>query len=808
MSTVGKKVFFEVNGTLMCSVQTQGNAGLIFRAEGCDILIDNLKISEIQTGGATLVGLIAEKNEITVSPYEPYDFMNGAGLLLSYSGGTRVNPVDNSEVSYTVNGSYRELSNGYGYFYDASEVCFSYKGYSCTVNITVDDKGMTKSEYLCSDAYKRRRELAYTAYDTLNANGFLKTTASYSRLFELLSAAYLYPSSESHEEVIDRFLSMAEETVFETRGSVGAEDFIAIDLLLLAGNERLNISEELRNRLKNYFLGLDFSNPAEELSENHRITYYAIGILAFEYYPDGTFFNGLSADENKALYKDYILDWIDFRLKYGMGEYDSANYYTVDFAALETIYTFTDDVELKRRVYEMLMYLYTDAALDSNNSVMGGAQCRLYVNTLQSGEITALNIFFGDYILPAKSYTLQMLPLCYSEFLPQQSLIELKADQQTVYIHAEKRRIYTIPDDSKLMGMLTKYAYVTPDYIIGSLVESDNLPSISYKRGDKYYADTGTYDKPTRILPDFQAVGFSINIRGNSLLNIIDSHPGGAYTALSGAHSYFSGDHGCHCARYGQHEHTALGIRHITDQSLPQFSHFYINKAEFDEVIESDGWIILRSGDVYAALRPIAGSSVTDSAAYEWGSGEELFAKTPLSQLEVKINSPDSAFIAEVYSKSEIGEFSDFTERICASEITYDGNTLTYTNLAGDTLSLDYESETLYRNGRKKVYTGAYSDYCAWYIKSGWGTDEINYISFATPQDNYANVYKNGNNLYRIIPMTEAGRLFVPVYDENGFMQSVTEYSGKEAAEAIGAKVKAIVLDSTENLKPITRQSY
>ena len=808
ITTVGQKVFFEVNETLTCAEQAQRNAGLIFRAEGCDILIDNLKISEIATRGATLTGLIAAKTKVTVSPYEPYDFINGVGLLLSYSSGTRVNPVNNADVSYTVSGNYRELSNGYGYFYGDSEVCFTYKGHSCTVSITVNDNGMTKGEYLCADVYKRRQELAYIAYDTLNTNGFLKTTAGYSRLFELLSAAYLYPASESHEEIISHFLKIAEETVFETRGSIGAEDFIAIDLLLLACNERLNISAGLRSRLDNYFLGLDFSNPEEILSENHRMTYYAIGILAAEHYPDGTFFNGLSARQNKELYKGYILDWIDFRLKYGMGEYDSPNYYTIDFAALETIYTFTNDTELKRRVYEMLMYLYTDAALDSNNGVMGGAQSRLYVNTLRTGEIPALDVFFDDCITPDKNYTLQMLPLCYSEFLPQQSLIEQKADRKAAYIHAEKRRIYTIPDDPKLTGMLTKYAYVTPDYIIGSLVESDNLPETSYKSGDKYYVNTGTFSKPTRVLPDFQAVGFSINIRGNPLLNIIDSHPGGGYNALSGAHSYFSGDHGCHCARYGQHEHTVLGIRRITDKELPQFSHFYINKSEFDEIIERSGWIILRSGDVYAALRPLADSTVNGAAAYEWGSDEELFSKTPLSQLEVKINSADSAFIAEVYSRSEIGEFNEFADRICSAEIIYTGNTLTYTNLAGDTLTLDYAGETLYRNGRKKVYTGAYSDYCADYVKSGWGADIINYASFTTPRENYVNVYKMGAGLYKIIPLTQRGRLFAAVYDENGYMQSVSEYMGKEEFEISGERVKAIVLDSTETMKPVTLQAY
>lgn len=806
--TIGQKAMFEVNGKITCADITSRTPSLRFRAENCEILIDNVSVSSLTNRGATMTALVAQKQQHTVSSYEPYNFIENSGLVALYSGNTRVNPVSVGLTEYKVEGDYRELSNGYGYFYSDSTVTFTYKGFTCTVEIKVDNKGLTKGECLSETVYKRRQELAYAAYYSLNNSGISKSSASYSRLFDLLSAPYLYPTSEQHDEVVDLFLTMAEETDFKTRGSVGAEDFIAIDLILLRGNEKLNISEELKKRIDDYFIRLDFSDPEEGLSENHRMTYYAIGIAAFERYPDAVFFNGLGAEENKELYKGYILDWIDFRMKYGMGEYDSANYYTIDFAALETIYTYTKDAELKRKVYEMLMYLYTDAALDSNNSVLGGAQSRLYVNSLNSCKLTALDIIFDNYITPDKSFTLQMLPLCYSEFVPQQSLIELKADQRESYINIEKRRMYTIPDDYELMGAVTKYSFVTPDYIIGSLVESDNLPENAYKKNNKYYVDTGTYAEATRVLPDFQAIGFNINLNGNSLLNIIDSHPGGEYSVLSGAHNYFAGDHGCHCARYGQHEHTVLGIRHIKDKSLPQFSHFYVNKNEFDEVIEEKGWIILRSGTAYAAIKPIDLNNPDMETAYEWGSEEELFAKTPLSQLEVKINSADTAFIAEAYSESEIGDFLNFVERILATVMSVTDNTLTYTNIAGEKLVLDYESEVFSVDGNEQKYADKYTDSGNQYISSEWGNSSVLYHTLETPQDNYVNVYKKGLNLYKVIPMRENGELFVAIYDNNGRMQSIEKKTDEEVAEYSGARVKALLWEDVNSIKPITAQSY
>ena len=801
--TLNQKAYFEVNGAVTCAEITARTAGLCFRAESCDVLIDNISVYSISTGGGSFSGITAQKDTHTISSYAPYDFLRGSGVLALFGSNSKVNQINSDDVQYKVEGSYKELSRGFGYFYSDSVVTFTYKNRSCTVNIKIDNGGMSKGEYLAQTVYKRRRELAYIAYYTLNNSGFNKTTAGYSRLFELLSAAYLYPTTEQHDEVIKLFMDIEDTTKYETRGT-GASDFISIDLMLLRFNDALNISDETRERLDAFFKGLNLSDPVEELSENHRITYYAIAIAAFEKYPDAVFFNGKSADENKEIYKQYILDWIEYRSKYGMGEYDSHNYYNVDFAALETIYTYTRDIELKRRVYEMLMYLYTDAAMNSVGSVMGGAQSRAYVNTLTPFEITSLDVILDNYKYPDKGLTLQMMPLCYSEFVPQQSLIEYRADPSDTYIYAQKRMLYTIPDDVSIAKTFTKHSYVTPEYIIGSRVEDCAMPKDAYIKWDNYYVNTGAYSVDTRILPDFQTVDFCIGIGGNSLLSIFDSHPGGNYTTLSGAHSYFAGDHGCHCAKYAQHEHTVLGIRHITNKKLPQFSHFYINKGEFDEVIEQNGRIILRSGDVYAALIPVNINQPSADTPYEWGSAEELFAGKPLSELEVKINSPDSCFAAEVYSKNEIGSFEEFKQKILAAGISYAGDVLTYTNIAGDVMELNYKTGALNRNGKQKAYIGNYSDYCRGYIKSVWADHTLVYPLFSTPAENYVNVYKSGLDKYKVIPMNSKGVVCAAVYNDDGALSFVEYISDGKPAEYSGASVKAFLWENMNSIKPVT----
>lgn len=158
ISTLGRKTIFEVNGTILCADSAQALPELVFRAEGCDVLVDDLQISKIVTGGATYNGLAAAKTEHTISAHEPYDFLRESGLYRLYSGGTRVNDVNIDDVDYAVHGEYKELSRGYGYFYGKAEVVFAYQGKSCSIEIDVDDN-KPKGQYLCDTMYKRRQQL-------------------------------------------------------------------------------------------------------------------------------------------------------------------------------------------------------------------------------------------------------------------------------------------------------------------------------------------------------------------------------------------------------------------------------------------------------------------------------------------------------------------------------------------------------------------------------------------------------------------------------------------------------------------------
>ena len=207
---------------------------------------------------------------------------------------------------------------------------------------------------------------------------------------------------------------------------------------------------------------------------------------------------------------------------------------------------------------------------------------------------------------------------------------------------------------------------------------------------------------------------------------------------------------------------------------------------------------------MYAAVYPIA----ADGSAYSYGSEDELLANTPLSELEIKVNCPDTAFVAEVYDSSEVGSFENFVMEMSEKKPVFSGNTLEYTSYRGDLLKLNYSTNELYRNGNINTYIGAFSDYTDQYLKSEWGKNEVIYSEFSTPNENYVSIYKTGLNSYKVSPINAEGTVFVASYDENGRMETVKKITTDEEFSITGKTVKAIVFNNMDELVPLIKQYY
>jgi len=119
--------------------------------------------------------------------------------------------------------------------------------------------------------------------------------------------------------------------------------------------------------------------------------------------------------------------------------------------------------------------------------------------------------------------------------------------------------------------------------------------------------------------------------------------------------------------------------RHIQGRDF--FTHAWLPKDKFDEVVESDGWIFARKGDGYLALR--------SQNPYFWNEPHAPQMEEMEFEKSRRINAEDvgreaivrgkqNIWVCQMGSKTENGEFASFMESVSAAEISFDGMTVQY----------------------------------------------------------------------------------------------------------------------------------
>jgi hypothetical protein len=128
--------------------------------------------------------------------------------------------------------------------------------------------------------------------------------------------------------------------------------------------------------------------------------------------------------------------------------------------------------------------------------------------------------------------------------------------------------------------------------------------------------------------------------------------------------------------RAAQYKNVAIIIYNSIDQPglyVPltlDFTHAWLPKDQFDEVLEHSGWVFARYGDGYLAFRPQNG--------YVWqpAPGED-------QNREMIVPGRQCVYVCELGSRDANGEFADFTASILDASLTF------------GTLSVEYESPSV-----------------------------------------------------------------------------------------------------------------
>lgn len=685
------------------------SGGFSFRAENCEVYIDDITVRKLEgdpypgNPPQTITSITADNTNVTANKYDTVSIAELTAIKANYSGGKFKYITKDGGLSFSITaGSDKaEIFNGDTFRFksnaadgDTVTVHASYEGVACDINITAAVPAGSEIDYVKSGTQIRQESLLYklrNAYEKADSPPYAK---NYWYLSEIFGKMMLNPEEMNYDDEINWM--MDEIAYDESRPdgrAVSAGDFYFAQMMILYKmlDGRVNVSSSVWDDMINQLKTINYSNPTEFLSENHRILYFVCGYLVSETWPDAVMWNGKTGLENQLMFKGYLKDWINRRLKMGMGEYDSVSYYGIDIGGLSILYTFASDPTAKSMAFDMLDYLFADMAVDSLEANIGGAHARTYADSPDT-LLFGMSNYAADFLFNTsiwhvdEAYTtvqVQAGLVPISSYRPSDAVYAIALDRDKRFDNKERKAIYTIPDSySDASQSIKKYTHVTPEYTLGSVQQQE----------------IAVFDN--MHFQGMQEIPWSLTFGKSMGAVIFDSHPGVNETDSS----YFIGNRGIIDYKYFQESNVVLGMHKITNASMPQFTHFWIPKAYFDEVVDGtgcNGWIFIRKDGAFAAIKMLRNGSVTNVVQYSWTKSGKW------ADIEAKINSANTAFICEAADSTEFsGTFEDFKAAILSNEasnpITYvinNGYYIQYKGLNGKTLKLNYNTDERDING-------------------------------------------------------------------------------------------------------------
>ncbi|MGE5375190.1 MAG: hypothetical protein ACM3XO_09045, partial [Bacteroidota bacterium] len=464
-------------------------------------------------------------------------------------------------------------------------------------------------------------------------------------------------------------------------------------------------------------------------TENHYILYTSAAYLAGQLYPDEVFTNSGETGRQKAEKNQRrILRWLELRFHTGFSEWLSHVYYDEDLTALLALYDFARDGEIRWKAEMVLDLLVYDIALNSFKGVFGSTHGRAYENTKKwasnEGTTDASKLLFGTGIFSGYD-NMSAVAFALSNYrLP--NVIEQIANQtqfenrQRMGIRLAEMEKWGLHPDNFEDGMLylTLEAYLHPRTIANTLRMFDTCNWWQ----NSFLSDFKPYKGLLKLLGKLGGLPLLArylerDVCRNTREEVnIYTYKTSAYM-LSTAQDYrksYGGDQQhiwqatlgpeavcftTHPARIegvtpnywagsgllpraAQYKNVAIIIYNI--EKIPAlyvrvrhfFTHAWLPKDQFDEMIEKHGWIFARKGEGYLALR--------SQHPYAWGTyrtetGDRQGSQKPLrSDQEVIANGAQNIWLCQMGCKTDEGPFADFVEKVSSAEIVFDGLNVRY----------------------------------------------------------------------------------------------------------------------------------
>ena len=558
-------------------------------------------------------------------------------------------------------------------------------------------------------------------------------------------------------------------------------DFVLHGIIRLLASEDLDtsqLSSELLSRAKQTVFNFKYfpNEPGIDSlctwTENHYILYTSAAYLAGQLYPDEVFTNsGENGRQKIELNRKRILRWLDFRFHTGFSEWLSHIYYDEDLTALLSLYDFAQDEEIRRKAEMVIDFLLLDMALNSFNGVFGSTHGRAYENTKKwasnEGTTDTSKLLFGTGIFSGFD-NMSAISFALSKYRVPSAIEAIASDshfinKQRMGIKLSEMEKWGIHPDNFEDGMLylTLEAYLHPKTIANTIRMFDTcnwwensflndfkpyrgllktlnaiggLPILArflerdICRNTREEVNIYTYKTPDYMLSSAQDYrkGFGGDQQHIWQATLgpdavcFTTHP----AKIEGVTPNYWAGSGL-LPRAAQYKNLVIAIYNI--EKIPAlyvpikhfYTHAWLPKDKFDEVVENNNWIFARKGDGYLALR--------SQNPYFWGTrsplplGEGLGVRE--STEEIIVDSKQNIFLCQLGRKADDGTFEQFIESISSAGLAFRGMNIEFESPGNGVIRFGWEGG--FSVSGVEIQLHDYPRYENRYVKAEFGSNQI-----------------------------------------------------------------------------------
>jgi hypothetical protein len=396
-------------------------------------------------------------------------------------------------------------------------------------------------------------------------------------------------------------------------------------------------NHDLNNKASSYLSSLIFMNEPEykdRIYPNHgfgggayygRAGYYGPDVTTQERYGSG---RDNQQIEQKLKAADHFIAWTDFfqdyfaeRAKRGFFlEYGSPTYSKHSLGFVDLVYQYTTDQTLKATVADFLTLFWTDWAHLSISGIRGGPKTRHHrsvggVRDIQTAELIATYMgapfslgpwnywnAINDYELPSIVWRLALDKEAMGRFTYVSRGVGEEENKWPRPLGTERALI------TDTQSRFVKYTYVTPTLTLGTQMDHPAAVHSHLSMSGRWHGMTVAGEPHARIVP--------VGLSSSSDKNALEFNTEVVWQSVQYEQTLI-----IQKARRWFAAHPTW-FPAMTDMVGEPVGIWFGN--QWDEVIEKDGWIFVRKGIAFAAVRPVHWDQKYDEKARSKAKGNQV----------------------------------------------------------------------------------------------------------------------------------------------------------------------------------------